>query len=1662
LNDHTGYPWSPGDTLTALDLNAAIANATYLINPNNVINVTARGADPTGVGDSTAAFLAASTQQAADLVHYRPIYVPAGTYRVTALVPLSGVMFGDGRNSSVILIDDRFDNHGAATPASPGVFGLNSINPSTGHPGDTGAEVRDIGIRFVQPTTNCARANFKTLANGGTVATGVMYPPAFIVQSTARHKLIDVRVSCAWDGVSTAGKNCVLYLDNLEMCALNVGLGMGVGTAPGVGVGIKDVCHIKSYHFYAFDIINTHLADDLFNGVFWDGNTIAAQFGEIDGLEVGSFFSFVGRVIFVQDATWGAEKGAYYFNNLMLDTDATLEVNAANSLKINNFSANCEVKCPRALVKINPIPGVRARVQFNNWDMASGSGHVPLSISGAAADVTMTNGRLIPGNPAINAISLSDGILRMFGAKIRPSGAGIWSGTSSIGSLDAVPIAAGGNGAQVNDTFTDPNGGHYTATTVAAGVVTAIRMDKAPTIFGTAPSNPVALTGINNNTPSLASSTPVAGGAGYLFGDGLKDSYGNRYTVTSVGGTSGTAITTISLTTPAVWFANFPPANPVALIDAAGGGIGAGATVNLNWVNHVTTAAGVNVNLDWAARVSNVSSMPSSTPVAGGGGNLVGDRLTDIYGNRYTVQAIDGFGGVTSLSLDTARVFVGATPSNPVALTAELPGVGIGVTVNLTWTTSPAGATLIAQGGTGVLQLDDIDIGGNVNGKDNDTSSGVAIAINTDMPGMMIGKVTLGDNWSWRSVAHSAQPGSQIDWLPTVNSYPDDASASAAGIGIGQFYRNGNVMLIRSGSAAGSPIALPATTVPIVEGIAAPGTLLAYARADHIHPAAAPPFVPAAATITPIVEGVGNAGTLLTYARGDHVHPASGSAAWVPAGQPDGTTDNTAALQAAITAAAGHGAITVPGAASNYIVGHVTLLSNTHLIIETGATLFLKNNTNTDMFDIGANTNNLLIELYGTIDGNASGQTGAGLGGGIGVTTNMPCSNIYIRGDDQGVITNCKNWPINIASCTNGEVSGLTMSNSGNSPGFAGISRNVATIAASGSSYDTSTGIVVLMTTAAHGIAVGGEFYAANVTGTGSYINVGGTRFATAVTSTTLTFVIAAGLGAGTITGGTIKTCTKSYNVGLTNCIVSNINDLSICLYGGVVNGWIRGCRTSGGASTGPSMLSDAGQPGQNVNCEISGCVAHGHLSQPGITVSSNTTGCLALNARVFNNLAYGNKGGALITADGLDFFGNRLVNNLLSGPMSNGLSGELIIPAPAVRIRVFGNTIRDPQLGATTGYGIAVNNVQTCHISENFIGDYQLTPTMRAAIGGSFLGASLVRDNFYGPCIGPNPDVATYSANSFQDASAYMLSGAANAPALIGGVFADGRNLLHNPLFNVQQRGVGPWTTNNALTADRWMLTIGFDVDSISLVALVDADRDVIGQQAVTCLQNVFTGNVDPNAVSFILQRIEGVRRLAGKNVVVSFWAKATSGTPKLGVSFDQRFGTGGSPSGIVAGLGLASPALSTAWQFISLSFAIPGVDGKILGTNNDDNTAVNIFYSGGTNFANRVGSIGVQSGTVQIWGVQVELSAVTPLEIPHPQTDLNNCRRFYQTFAAWVPVTTAPATLVLPVPMRATPAVSGGGAGFVTTGATASAAAITVGQTAGAAQTLTFTADL
>lgn len=264
------------------------------------------------------------------------------------------------------------------------------------------------------------------------------------------------------------------------------------------------------------------------------------------------------------------------------------------------------------------------------------------------------------------------------------------------------------------------------------------------------------------------------------------------------------------------------------------------------------------------------------------------------------------------------------------------------------------------------------------------------------------------------------------------------------------------------------------------------------------------------------------------------------------------------------------------------------------------------------------------------------------------------------------------------------------------------------------------------------------------------------------------------------------------------------------------------------------------------------------------------------------------------------------------------------------------------------------------------------------------------------------------------------------------------GRNLIHNAVFSVWQRGTGTFNTNN-YTADRWSLGFTGTAPAALQLVVTDAYRASIGDEAaIYALRTGFTGSATAGDYTIHMHRIESVRRLSGKTITVSFWAMAEQASQRLGVSLDQNFGSGGSPS---AGVNLNGQSVALgaplSWARYSMTFTMPSTSGMTFGTNGNDFTQLDFWYTAGSNFATRSGNVGVQSGTINIWGVQLEIQQpgqTGPSALDYggtPADQLRQCQRFYQTgivalFANGTAGQWLASTVPFSVFMRAAPTVA------------------------------------
>lgn len=172
-----------------------------------------------------------------------------------------------------------------------------------------------------------------------------------------------------------------------------------------------------------------------------------------------------------------------------------------------------------------------------------------------------------------------------------------------------------------------------------------------------------------------------------------------------------------------------------------------------------------------------------------------------------------------------------------------------------------------------------------------------------------------------------------------------------------------------------------------------------------------------------------------------------------------------------------------------------------------------------------------------------------------------------------------------------------------------------------------------------------------------------------------------------------------------------------------------------------------------------------------------------------------------------------------------------------------------------------------------------------------------------------------------------------------------------------------------------------------------------ISGYEPVTFSRIVTSGQTGSSVYSILAQPVEDVRTFAGQTTTLSFWAKANSGTPKIAVELAQVFGSGGSPSAS-ANYYAGQITLSTSWARYTLQIAVPSITGKTIGTTaNTSYVALQLWVSAGSSFNTRTGSLGIQTNTFDIWGVQWETGQVaTPFQVPDRADQLVQCQRYYQ----------------------------------------------------------------
>lgn len=247
-------------------------------------------------------------------------------------------------------------------------------------------------------------------------------------------------------------------------------------------------------------------------------------------------------------------------------------------------------------------------------------------------------------------------------------------------------------------------------------------------------------------------------------------------------------------------------------------------------------------------------------------------------------------------------------------------------------------------------------------------------------------------------------------------------------------------------------------------------------------------------------------------------------------------------------------------------------------------------------------------------------------------------------------------------------------------------------------------------------------------------------------------------------------------------------------------------------------------------------------------------------------------------------------------------------------------------------------------------------------------------------------------------DPSGVLIPG----PALGGGDIATAtfKNYLINGHHRWAQRGDVWGTVADVLRfpTDRWSLSSSANAVSASRLAFAMGQTEVPGNP-IFC-QRVSIDSASPAATAYTVyfQRIENLRRLAGKKLVASWYARANA-PREMSLEFILNYGTGGSPTENI--YAPKKHQLTTSFQRFSQVVQMPSMVGKVHSMSTSHLIAHFWLASGSdANFQLRSGGLGNTTGFIDLACLQLEDGdTMTDFEqLPDVVTRIQ-CQRFFET---------------------------------------------------------------
>jgi hypothetical protein len=310
-------------------------------------------------------------------------------------------------------------------------------------------------------------------------------------------------------------------------------------------------------------------------------------------------------------------------------------------------------------------------------------------------------------------------------------------------------------------------------------------------------------------------------------------------------------------------------------------------------------------------------------------------------------------------------------------------------------------------------------------------------------------------------------------------------------------------------------------------------------------------------------------------------------------------------------------------------------------------------------------------------------------------------------------------------------------------------------------------------------------------------------------------------------------------------------------------------------------------------------------------------------------------------------------------------------------------------------------------------------------------------------------------------------FSDAPVVPGVNGGQLAGMRNKIINGKMEFAQRGTTFAAAGNVYTLDRWVL--GYITSAVVTVSQqTDAPSSGEFQNSLRIAVTTADTSISSGDAFLVSQSIEGynVSDLRGRTFTISFWVRSS----KTGVHCVRLLNSGSNRS-YVAEYSISS---ANTWEYKTITVT----GGLITSGTWDWGTGVGVsvgwVLACGSNFqttagawqtgtfaatSNQVNCLDTVGNIFAITGVQLEGGSVaTPFEHRSIGVEQNLCRRYTIVCSSQIPATTAQNIRTLD--MRTTPSISGGGAGFNSTGTDQNT--LIAFQTTAGLQTLTLSAEL